>query len=153
MQQLYQEVLKAHYTSPIGLNKSIDETHVAEGYNATCGDEITIKLTINDKDLSIKDIAFESDSCAICNASASILCQQILDEDTSSLNNYYQQLKSKLEDKPSPTIDFHFPKELRSLIAVNAYPTRINCALLPWQTAIDALSSTKLNKNGGCSNV
>jgi len=153
MEQLYQDVLKTHYTTPIGFNKAIDPTHIAEGYNATCGDEITIKIKISKKDQSIKEIAFESDSCAICNASASILCQEILHMDTYSLKHYYQYLESKFKNKISATNDSNIPEQLNSLLEVKTYPTRINCALLPWQTAIDAINSAELNKMDTCSNV
>jgi len=153
MEQLYQDVLKTHYTKPIGFNKPIAPTHIAEGYNATCGDEITIKLKISEKDQSIEEIAFESDSCAICNASASILCQEVLCKDTYSLKHYYQYLESKFKNKISSTNDSNIPEQLNSLLAVKTYPTRINCALLPWQTAIDAISSTKLNIKDDCPSV
>ena len=153
MEQLYQDVLKTHYTKPIGFNKPIAPTHTAEGYNATCGDEITIKIKISKKDQSIEEIAFESDSCAICNASASILCQEVFKKNTQSLKHYYQYLESKFKNRVSSTNNSDIPEQLNFLLAVQAYPTRINCALLPWQTAIDAISSTKLNIKDDCSNV
>ena len=153
MKELYQNVLKTHYTKPIGYNRTIEATHIADGYNPTCGDEITIRIKVSEKDQSIQNIAFESDSCAICNASASILCQEILFKDTRALNHYYQYLTSKFENEDFSMVDSDIPKQLNSLVAVNAYPTRINCALLPWQVAIDAINSAKLNKKDSCSNV
>ena len=149
MKQLYQELLKTHYTSPIGLNLPIEPTHIAEGYNATCGDEITIKVKVCDSGNFIKEIAFESDSCAICNASASILCQEVLSKDTNSVKQYFHYLMSEFEKAKFSAIDIPIPEQLDSLVSVNAYPTRINCALLPWQTAIDAINSEQLTNSLG----
>lgn len=136
MDNLYQNALKTHYSAPIGLNRSINSTHSAEGYNASCGDEITVSLQINEN--TINNIAFESDSCAICTASASILCEISMQKDLSSLRSLYQQLQHLLHRTENTELFHH---KLKILQPIRQYPSRVNCALLPWQTLFQAFES------------
>lgn len=137
MDNLYQAALKSHYSAPIGQNRSISVTHYSDGYNASCGDEISITLQI--KENTIDDIAFESDSCAICTASASILCKISKQKDLNALQSSYQQLLAALK---TSTDNFDLThQELKILQPISQYPSRVNCALLPWQTAIQAMNS------------
>lgn len=145
MHSLYQAELKKHYTAPIGLNRLIETTHSSEGYNPTCGDEINLHLQINQHQI-MTNIAFNSDSCAICTASASLLCQIIKETHTDYLLLYFSYLKSQLKNKPTIQTSFsnahHLEtKQLNCLTPVHKHPSRINCALLPWQTALAALNN------------
>lgn len=149
MKKLYQADIKAHSFSPIGLDKAIDETHFSEGYNASCGDEIDISLKLNASS-KIDDISFKHDSCAICTASASILCDVSITFNKDRMNEIYLELLSILNhnnDQPDKLPNEHLPNHklltelshsLSILAPVSAYPSRVNCALLPWQTALAA---------------
>ena len=137
MDNLYQQALKAHYSAPIGQNRRIDGTHSSDGYNASCGDEIRVTLQINKN--TINDITFESDSCAICTASASILCEVSKQSDLESFRSIYQQLHAALQTTSDVSNLTH--QTLKILMPIKQYPSRVNCALLPWQTAIEAIQS------------
>jgi len=137
MDNLYQTALKSHYSKPIGLNRRICVTHCSDGYNASCGDEISITLQIREN--IIDDIAFESDCCAICTASASIMCKISKQKDLTALELFYQQLLVALRPLADNIDTPH--QELKILQPISQYPSRINCALLPWQTAIEAMNS------------
>ena len=70
LQDLYQSILIQHSKSPSHYGKFEGFTHFSEGYNALCGDAITIYLSV--KEGTIEKASFESASCTICKASASI---------------------------------------------------------------------------------
>ena len=74
LNQLYQQEIKNHSRNPIGQNREFECTHQAEGYNPSCGDELNVFLRLNHKQ-EIEEIGFNSDACAICTASASLLCE------------------------------------------------------------------------------
>jgi len=139
MKSLYQDALKVHYKSPIGRDREISASHQSDGYNASCGDEISLFLQI-DANNNIIDIAFKSDCCAICTASASILCQLSTKSDLATLNSYYQSLKQRLNNQTNENIVSDVV-EFEGLLSIENHPSRINCALLPWQTAIVAMNS------------
>jgi len=139
VKNLYQqETLKALYTSPVGKDRPICATHRYEGYNASCGDEISLFLQIGESD-SIDDMAFQSDCCAICTASASLLCQISIGNDRNSLESDFQRLEYLLNHQSS--ISTEKSNKFECLLPISHHPGRINCALLPWQAAISAFYS------------
>ncbi len=135
LNQLYQDKIKQHSQSPVGSNLDFLPTHKAEGYNASCGDELEIYLQLNNHQL-IKNIAFKSDACAICTASASLLCEYGINKSTTRLKQDSSDLTATLKSGKPLTL-----KSMECLTAVSQYPSRINCALLPWETLLLAFNN------------
>jgi len=68
---MYQEIILDHYKNPHG--HGLREPFDAESFqvNATCGDEITLRLKVEgDK---VADVSYEGQGCSISQASASVL--------------------------------------------------------------------------------
>jgi len=141
--QLYHEVIKQHSRSPIGAGKKMASTHGADGYNPSCGDELNIYLELNadTPEAEIKSVGFNADACAICTASASLLCQHSAGKTVAELLTDIQAFAQSLNQKSPVPI-----QSLECLSAVVKHPSRINCALLPWQTLRKAMS-TPINSN------
>ncbi len=129
--QLYQQTIKQHSQSPVGLNASFAHTHELEGFNPSCGDELNIYIKLNSqtKVPTIVNIGFTADACAICIASCSLLCTHGLNQSLQQLQQDYQSLAHSLNNKIPLQIEL-----LNCLTGVSSHPSRINCALLPWQT-------------------
>ncbi|WDE00358.1 Fe-S cluster assembly sulfur transfer protein SufU [Thalassomonas actiniarum] len=121
---LYQQALLQHHKNPVGFNEAISFSHQARGSNAACGDEITLQLAYADD--TIKAVAFSGDSCAICRASASILCQQLPGATAKQADEQMMDILAGLDGQQV------FPQEAEALMAVSQYPVRKQCALLPW---------------------
>jgi len=138
--QLYNDALKKQALNPIGLNKAISITHSAEGYNASCGDEITIHLELIDDNTRIKDVAFETESCAICRASASLLCQSVGDLSKEKVTSITKQLQNILKDTSTDNQIELAKLDLELLSPISQFPSRVNCALLPWETLVDVFN-------------
>ena len=147
MEKLYQTAIKAHSTSPIGRGEQINATHFSQGYNASCGDEIDFSLQLNPSSGNIENIAFQNDSCAICTASASILCELSIASNKENINALYHQLCVILGSEENYDTSESFTpqseakqKSLKILSPVGAHPSRVNCALLPWETVLTAFN-------------
>ena len=69
---LYRETIVKHAVSPVGFEAEIDATHQNEVFNPLCGDRIEVLLQLDTDE--IEAIAFRGEACAICMASASLLC-------------------------------------------------------------------------------
>lgn len=138
--KLYNDALKKQALNPIGLNKAINITHSVEGYNASCGDEITIHLELVDDNTRINDIAFETESCAICRASASLLCQSVEGLTNEKVASITKQLQIILKDTNLDNQIELSKLNLELLSPISQFPSRVNCALLPWETLIDVFS-------------
>ena len=138
LKELYLETIKRHAADPVGYRRSIEATHRCEGHNAQCGDRVDIRLRLRDG--HIEDIAFEGEACAICMASASLMCENLAGRPIERLGELKSSLGSALEsqDKAGDA------GPLSPLLGVKPYPSRIQCATLPWETAEKALE----RKNG-----
>jgi len=130
---LYRETIIRHSRQPVGFNKHITPTHKYERFNPLCGDRIHLMLELHDN--IVIDAAFDGESCAICKASASMLCELAPGQTVQTLLEQRQRLASALADQSIPLDD----NPLCALQGVRAYPSRVQCALLPWEALKDAL--------------
>ncbi|MEE4217196.1 MAG: SUF system NifU family Fe-S cluster assembly protein [Xanthomonadales bacterium] len=133
LKQLYQDTIRQHAADPVGYRKSIQPTHHHEGLNPQCGDRMEIFLKISAG--RIEDIAFEGEACAICMASASMMCQHVAGQAVATFGDRKRVLERALREPEQPA-DIGF---LSPLLGVRPYPSRIQCATLPWDTAEKAL--------------
>ena len=81
------------------------------------------------------DAAFDGEACVICRASASLLCEQAPDRSVDELRETHRWLELALRQDDSPTgIEALLP-----LLGVRRYPSRVKCALLPWEAFAEAI--------------
>lgn len=131
--RLYRDTIKQHAADPVGYRQEIDATHQYEEYNPLCGDRILVQLRITDK--QVEAAAFEGEACAICMASASLLCDNTPGHPVSHLEDLHDLLQAALgSSEEIDGID-----ELKPLLGVRPFPSRIRCATLPWTAAKKAL--------------
>lgn len=135
--QLYLDAIKQHAASPVGYRQEINATHQHEEYNPLCGDQVLLQLRIVSG--RIKAAAFDGEACAICRASSSLLCEYVPGHTVEDLLEQQQQLTDALESGDgSPGLE-----ALTPLLGVRPYPSRIQCATLPWNAAARA-TATKI---------
>jgi nitrogen fixation NifU-like protein len=119
MDDLYRDYILEHYRKPHNFGVLEEPTASYEGANPLCGDRITMMLGI--KDGIVSEVAFTGRGCAISQASASLLTDEI---------------KGKtIEDVEKLT-----PNDLLELIGVEISPARLKCALLSLDTVAHALA-------------
>lgn len=133
LKQLYRDTIRQHAAEPVGFRKNIQPTHHCEGLNPQCGDRVEIFLEISAG--RIDDIAFEGEACAICMASASLMCEHAAGQAVATLGKRKRTLERALREREEAA-DVGF---LSPLLGVRPYPSRIQCATLPWKTAVKAL--------------
>ena len=116
-------------------NKVLDNfTHKSKNKNPICGDEMEISLIV--KDNKIIDMGYQCKSCVYCQASVSLLSQNIKDKNLEEIKdfintceNIFENTKINLEKK---WINF---KELFNKKNIS----RKECLLLPMRTVLKAL--------------
>ena len=116
-------------------NKVLDKhTHKSKNKNPICGDEMEISLIV--KDNKIIDMGYQCKSCVYCQASVSLLSQNIKDKNLEEIKdfinaceNIFENTKINLEKK---WINF---KELFNKKNIS----RKECLLLPMRTVLKAL--------------
>jgi nitrogen fixation NifU-like protein len=76
MDDLYRDYILDHYKNPRNFGELPDATHHYHDTNPLCGDEITMMLLVDD-DQRVQDVRFTGRGCAISQASASILTEEV----------------------------------------------------------------------------
>jgi nitrogen fixation protein NifU and related proteins len=108
--QLYREYILEHYKHPHN-HGSLDRADMeAHDLNPLCGDELTFQIAL-DQDGKVKDVAFDGHGCAISQASASMLSDELRGMTTEELLKLNRQT-------------------VLDLLGIDISATRMKCALL-----------------------
>ena len=93
------------------------------------------------KDNIVEDVAFEGNGCAISQASASVMTEQIKGKTLQEAKALFEEFSKMVKGD----IDFDEGKmdELAAFQGVCEYPTRVKCALLSWNALKNALEQKK----------
>ena len=136
---LYQEVILDHNRKPRNFGVVDGATHKAEGHNPLCGDHLTLSLKLDGP--RVDAIAFTGESCAICEASASMMTAAVKGKSSDEAETLIQEFR----DMATGTLDVagqqHRLGRLTVFAGVRDLPTRVKCAILPWHTLHAALNS------------
>jgi len=109
MDDLYRDYILEHYRRPHNFGVIEDATSSFEGSNPLCGDRITMMLRINDG--VVEGVGFTGRGCAISQASASLLTDEI-------------------KGKPVAEVEAFRADDLLDLLGIDISPARLKCAML-----------------------
>ena len=76
MDELYREQILDHYKRPHNFGELASPDLEAEDNNPLCGDELRVQLTLDDE-RRISEVAFAGQGCAISQAAASLVSDEI----------------------------------------------------------------------------
>ncbi len=136
---LYQNMILDHNKSPRNRRAINDPDHCAEGYNALCGDRVTVYIDV-DGDV-IKDVSFEGSGCAISTASASLMTETLKGKTLDEAKEIFQSFHHLITEGPVETNDASGLGKLVVFSGVCRYPARVKCATLVWHTVNAALDN------------
>jgi nitrogen fixation NifU-like protein len=135
LEELYKEVILDHYRDPRNKGR-IDPHDVSlERNNPLCGDEITLFLKFDGD--TVSGIGFEGKGCSISQASTSMMTEKVKGMTVKDADDLAETIKRMMagEEDGDPNV----LGDLVSLKGVVKYPVRIKCALLGWNTLLEAL--------------
>jgi len=119
MDDLYREVILEHYKNPVHKGTLAQHSHKFEDENPLCGDFIHMDLQVDENGI-IQDAAFSGQGCAISQASADILLENIIGK--------------KIEE-----VQGMDTQDVLDLLGIEPGPVRLKCALLPLKVMKAAL--------------
>ena len=132
----YNEILIEHNLHPEHKHDLPDANLVLEGVNPSCGDDIWLKLKVEDR--MITDGAFVGDGCAVSQASADMMLDLIIGkskEDALKLADiFFGMIKGEVSDEELDSLE-----EASVLKDVAHMPARVKCAFLGWHTMEEML--------------
>jgi nitrogen fixation NifU-like protein len=121
MDDLYRDYILEHYRRPHNFGVLENPTTSYEGANPLCGDRITLMLGIRDG--VVAEVGFTGRGCAISQASASLLTDEI-------------------KGKPVEEVAKLSTQDLLDLLGIEISPARLKCALLSLDTLEHALAES-----------
>jgi nitrogen fixation NifU-like protein len=121
MDDLYRDYILDHYKHPHNFGTLPTPTVSYEGANPLCGDRITLMLGLVDG--VVAQVAFSGRGCAISQASASMLTDEI-------------------KGKTVTEVQALTPDAVLDLLGIEISPARLKCALLSWETVSQALAKS-----------
>lgn len=136
-EDLYREIIVDHSQSPRNQGTLEHPTHQHHGYNPLCGDEIDLQLEVNED--RIQQVVFQGSGCAISQASASMLTQQLKGKTTAEATALIGTFKTWMKDRQAAQCPETLG-DIEALAGVRSYPVRVKCALLAWTTLEHALA-------------
>lgn len=148
--ELYRETILDHYHHPRNQGVIDDPSVEVEGVNPLCGDELTLFLDISTDaaaPLVIKDVKIKTRGCSINTASSSMMTELIAGKSLDDAEKFASIFKTMMLNKDE---EIELPEDMEDLEAlqgVKRYPVRIKCALLPWNTLLEAIETAR--QSGG----
>jgi nitrogen fixation NifU-like protein len=130
LESLYQEIILDHYKSPH--HRGLREPFEAEVHhlNPTCGDEITLRVHVEDG--HVVDVSYDSEGCAISQASASVMTDLVIGKDIETAVATYEEFLSLMQSRGAVEPDEDVLEDAVAFAGVSRYPARVKCALLSW---------------------
>ena len=119
MDDLYRDYILEHYRRPHNFGVLEGATASHEGANPLCGDRITLQLRLADG--TIAGVGFTGRGCAISQASASLLTDEV-------------------KGKPVVEAARMTSQDVLDLLGIEISPARLKCALLSLDTLQHALA-------------
>lgn len=136
LQDLYQEMIVDHNRHPRNFGKLPEASHVLQGNNPLCGDQLTLYLRIAAE--QVQDARFDGEGCAISVASASLMTDAVKGKSIPAAQRLFEQFHQLVSSgEGRDPLDLG---KLSALAGVRAYPSRVKCATLCWHTLRAALA-------------
>lgn len=139
LEDLYKEVILDHYRTPRNKGRLDPHDVALERNNPLCGDEIELFLKFDGENL--EGIAFDGKGCSISQASASMMTEKVKGLSVKDASELAETIKSMMAGESDG--DPNKLGDLVSLKGVVKYPVRIKCALLGWNTLVEAIEESK----------
>lgn len=136
LDNLYQEVILDHYKNP--LNKSLARDYDVQVHhiNPSCGDEITLNITLTGNVIS--KITWDGVGCSISQASVSIASDLLVGKTLDVSESITEEFMDLMQSKGKKSGNELVLEDAVALAGVSQYPARIKCALLGWMAIKDA---------------
>ena len=140
---IYSAALMDHNAHPDYKYELEDATYSHDGINASCGDEMTLYLKVNNDTNVIEEATFTGHGCAISQASADMMIDLIkgksVKEALRLVNLFLDMIKREVTDDD----ELEELEDAISLKNISNMPARVKCAVLAWHTLKEALSDDK----------
>ena len=137
LESIYTELIAEQSRNPENKHHLAAPTIVLKGRNPSCGDEISLELTVADG--RIADAAFTGIGCAISQASTSMMIDLIKGEPVEKAERLAKLFIGMIKGEITAEDELEELDEAMALKNISTMPARVKCAVLSWHTLQTAL--------------
>ena len=121
----------ASFTQNVGLKNKF--THRCSIKNSLCGDNIKIEFIVNNS--KVKSMRYETESCILCEASASLFSKKVRNIKIQTLIKEVKELKEIKKN-----LKYVFPKRFKEFnqLIKRKNISRFDCVILPMEAFLKA---------------
>lgn len=129
---MYQDVILDHYKHPH--HRGLREPFAAEVHhvNPTCGDEVTLRVTLSEDGNRIIDVSYDGQGCSISQAATSVLADQVIGQTIDDALRTVTAFSDMVSSRGAVEGDEDLLGDGVAFAGVAKYPARVKCALLGW---------------------
>ena len=143
LEQMYQDVILDHYKHPH--HRGLREPFNAEvaHVNPTCGDEVTLRVTLSDDGEQVTDVSYDGQGCSISQAATSVLADQVIGASLGDAIKTVEAFNEMITSRGAIEGDEDVIGDGIAFAGVSKYPARVKCALLGWLAFKAAVTEAK----------
>jgi nitrogen fixation NifU-like protein len=142
LESLYQELILDHSKRRVGfgLADEVGRSATSHQHNPLCGDEITLRLRLDDDGETVRDVTWEGNGCSISQASASMLTELVEGMPRAEASALIDGFREALRSRGTIELDEDVYLDAAALSGVSKYVARVKCAMLAWVALEDDLA-------------
>ena len=138
---IYSAALMEHNAHPDYKYEMDSPTHMHQGVNPSCGDDITLALRVVDG--VVEEASFTGSGCAVSQASADIMADLITEEPLEEAKRLCELFLKMIRGEASDD-ELEDLGEAAELKSISLMPARVKCAELGWRTCLTIIEETEM---------
>jgi len=129
---LYQELILDHSKRRVGDGPMVNADAEKFERNPSCGDEITVRIRVNESGTGLDALTWEGTGCSISMASASVLAELVANESFENITPRIEAFRTMLRSRGADEGDEDLLGDGIAFAGVSKYVMRVKCAMLSW---------------------
>ncbi len=149
MDSMYQQIILDHYKHPQHRGLPADFDAEVHHVNPTCGDEVTLRVSVRDG--AITDLGWDGEGCSISQASTSVMSGLVTGKPVRDALALEARFLTLMQSRGEAELTAADEEELEDAVAfegVSKYPARVKCALLGWMAMKSAVAEAQALAEG-----
>jgi nitrogen fixation NifU-like protein len=148
LDSMYQQIILDHYKHPQHRGEIDPFDAEVHHINPTCGDEVTLRLRLEDG--RVADLSWVGEGCSISQASTSVMSGLVVGAPIDTALELSSRFLELMQSRGDDTLSEEAAESLDDAVAfagVSKYPARVKCALLGWMAMKGALAQASATDN------